>query len=296
MFTRWLVYHVASGQSFFSGVACLLAAVCLSAWKARPARMARNILAGLGGTLVFASATPLPTWSYLVLLVATSLWLLGEASCARIPRRLVRGLRVAVSAMWLAAALVELPYHLPPSVPRLGRPTLGIVGDSLTAWLDGSGEMTWPAILADRRGISARNHAAIGADVASALRQAAQISPDERLVLLEIGGNDILGGTSPEGFEAGLARLLSAVVRPGRTVVMLELPLPPTYNAIGRIQRRLARQYGAILVPKAVLFGVLQREGATRDSIHLTREGHESMAEAIWGILRAAYEGDGGPG
>ena len=71
---------------------------------------------------------------------------------------------------------------------------------------------------------------------------------------------------------------------------MLELPLPPTCNAYGRIQRRLARQYETLLVPKRVLLGVLQQPGTTLDTIHLSQEGHQRMAEAIWNAVAAAYD------
>ena len=59
-------------------------------------------------------------------------------------------------------------------------------------------------------------------------------------MLLEIGGNDLLGDTTPAGFESGLDNLLRVVSRPGRVVVMLELPLPPFFNEYGRAQRRVA--------------------------------------------------------
>src|SRR3954471_23106958 len=107
MFTRWLVLHVGSGQSFFTGAACLIAAVCLSASaRRRRFRIARNFLVALGGILVFVSAIPLPPWFYLLLLIASLLWVVGEASGGRVPARLVLGLRVAVIATWLAAVLV----------------------------------------------------------------------------------------------------------------------------------------------------------------------------------------------
>jgi acyl-CoA thioesterase-1 len=296
-FTRWLVFHVASGQSFFTGAACLTVAVCLSGWKMRrPIRMARTALVGLGGTLVFVSATPLPAWFSFLLLIASLVWLAGEAFRGRVPARLVLGLRVAVATAWLAAVLVEWPYHRSPRVPPLGHPTLGIIGDSITAGIGDPKVVTWPRILAESHGVVVHDHARAGADVASALQQAAAVSPEERLVLLEIGGNDILGETTPAGFEAGLARLLSAVCQPDRVVVMLELPLPPTYNAYGRIQRRLARHYKTVLVPKRVLLGVLQQQGATLDTIHLTQQGQQGMADAVWNVVQAAFEDEGHDG
>lgn len=290
MITRWLVFHVASGQSFFTGAACLIAAVLISALRARRSlRVARNALVFLGGLFVFLSATPLPPWFELFLLVASLLWLASEAAQGRLPARLVHGLRFAVATAWIVAILIEWPYHLLPRVPQLGEPSLGIIADSVTAGTNQATVKTWPGLFADRHGVVVHDHSQAGANLASALRQANAVSSDERLVLLEIGGNDILGATTPAGFEAGLRRLLSTVRQPGRVVVMLELPLPPTYNAYGRIQRRLARHYHVLLAPKRVLLGVLQQPGTTTDTIHLSQEGHQSMATAIWTVLQSAY-------
>ena len=80
-----------------------------------------------------------------------------------------------------------------------------------------------------------------------------------------------------------------AKLRDGRrTVVMLELPLPPFHNRYGDAQRRLARRHGVLLVPKRVLIGVLTSEGATLDTIHLSGRGHALMAETIWDLIGQA--------
>lgn len=291
MLTRGLIYHVASGQSFFAGAGCLVAAVLLNfLGPGRPRYLARNLLAALGVVLVAASATPLAPGLYAALTAATVLGWAAEGVAGRVPRRFVLGARAVVVAAWVAAMGVEVPYHVAPGLPRLGHPTLGIIGDSLTAGTGEGGPARWPQILADRHAVAVRDHARAGATVASALRQAAEVGPEEQLVLLEIGGNDLLGGSTPLQFEVGLDQLLSAVCRPGRVVVLMELPLPPTFNAFGRIQRRLARRYGTPLVPKRVLLGILQRPGATLDTIHLSPEGHRAMAGAIWDAVRAAHD------
>jgi acyl-CoA thioesterase-1 len=176
-----------------------------------------------------------------------------------------------------------------PSVPQFGHLTLGIIGDSVTAGVGERGVVNWPRVLADRYGVAVHDHSEMGANVSTALKQVASVSTDERLVLLEIGGNDLLGEVSAERYEAGLSKLLAAVRQPGRVVVMLELPLPPTYNAYGRIQRRLAQRHRVLLVPKRVLLSILQQGDTTLDTIHLTQEGHERMADAIWSVVNAAY-------
>jgi len=109
------------------------------------------------------------------------------------------------------------------------------------------------------------------------------------LVLLEIGGNDLLGTTTAARFQEGLEKLLVAICRPGRTVVMFELPLVPFANEFGKHQRKLAKQYGVLLVPKRIFLRALTTPGATQDGVHLTPAGHQLMADTVWDILKPAY-------
>lgn len=296
MLRRWILFHIASGHAFFSGVACELAAIALSTiGKKRWSLIARNLLAGLGTILIALSAAPLPPWLYVVLVLALLLWIAAESRRERfVSNRLVRLIRATAALASAACLIVEWPYHLMPDVPPLGRPVLGVVADSVTAGMGEDRGSTWPALLAKRHGITVHDHSVMGATVKSALKQANQITTDEQLVLLEIGGNDLLGGTTPDAFEAGLQELLRQVCRPGRVVIMLELPLPPGYNRFGLIQRRLARRYGVLLVPRRVLLGVLLQDGATVDTIHLSPEGHSRMAEVLWKVLLGAFRGETG--
>ncbi|CAN5889516.1 hypothetical protein BH23PLA1_BH23PLA1_25880 [soil metagenome] len=287
---RAILYHVLSGHAFFSGGVAMIVAVGLSARSERLGmRIARNLLAASGGVLMLASATPLPRGLVLILTFSAILWVAGEVTHRRISTRWRLGARGNLVLMVLVAMVVEGPYHRTPRLPGLGAPVLGIIGDSLTAGNSAPGGVTWPMILADQQGIEVRDHSASGATVASAARQAEAIGPQERLVLIEIGGNDLLGDTAPEAFEEDLDRLLSIVQRPGRVVLMFELPWPPGHAEYGRIQRRLARQQGVLLVPRRVLLGVLLESGATTDSIHLSPAGHRRMARDIWKIIAPAF-------
>ncbi|MEX2561403.1 MAG: GDSL-type esterase/lipase family protein [Pirellulales bacterium] len=300
--SNMVVYHVASGQAFFSGAASILAAVALASflrdgWLHRR----RHVLLVLGVLLVGLSATPLPISAYVLLAAVSLAWLACDVA-ARLPGRWRKVSRAGMGVAWIAAVLVELPYHFMPAVvirppagpqgagTRNSEPVLGIIGDSVTAGMGADEAVTWPKLLANARGIPIRDHSRMGAKVASAREQAAALSAGESLVLLEIGGNDVLGSTRPAEFERGLEQLLNDVGRPGRTVIMFELPLPPLFNAYGLIQRRLARRHGVVLIPKRVLLGVLRRDGATLDSVHLSQAGHERMAELVWDVVRPAFE------
>ncbi len=287
MIARSVLFLIASGQAFLLGAGCLVVAAGVSRWatQQRALRIARNLLVGLGGVLVAASATPLPGLVALGLGGLSVIWLVIEASGARWSGWL-RGL---VAVAWLGAGVVEARHQVIPTVARLGRPVFSVVGDSLTAGDGDARIITWPERLAQAHAIDVRDHSAAGATVQTAARQAAAIGADERLVLLEIGGNDLLGGTTPEAFEVGLARLLALVGRPGRSVVMLELPLVPGWHRFGLIQRRLCARAGVILIPKRVLAALLLADGATVDSIHLSNAGQDRLARTIWALIQPAY-------
>ena len=66
-----------------------------------------------------------------------------------------------------------------------------------------------------------------GATAKSALKNCRDMPAQGGVVLVEIGGNDLLGGTPSPLFASDLDRLLAKVCQPGRTVLMFELPLPP---------------------------------------------------------------------
>lgn len=285
-----LLYHVASGQAFFSGVVLVLLGLLADLggggdWRA----LARNVLAFIGLLLIAVSATPLAVWVELPAWGVSLAWLGTWASSRGAVRRWVSRLRLAVLVAWCVGLALEIPYHLTAKVPPMGDPTVHVVGDSLSAGL-GDEQQTWPDLLARRHDLRVHNLARAGATVATALRdQAGDVTGRSGLVILEIGGNDVLSGTPPAIFESGLNALLRGLSAAGHTVVMLELPLPPFHQAYGRAQRRAARRYGAVLVPKRVLLGVLLARGSTLDTIHLGPAGHERMAERVWWTIRGAF-------
>jgi len=288
--TNALIYHVASGQAFFSGVALILMAV-LSAFRTggRWLALARTVAAYFGLALVAVSATPLPSWFYLTAAALWFAWLAAEGSSRGSALRSRHRLRCAVLAVGGLGAALELPYHLAPALPRIGDPRVYVVGDSISAGMGGEAE-TWAGVLARRQRVVVHDLSLAGATVATASReQTVRGAGPGSLVIAEIGGNDIFGGTSPDVFETGLDGLLGRLREGGRTVVMLELPLPPFYNRYGVAQRRMARRHGVALVPKRVLLGVMTSSGATVDTVHLSRSGHGLMAEAMWRVIRGAF-------
>lgn len=257
-------------------------------------RRALHFLLVLAMPLAALTGTPLPLWSAVPLLVAAPAY--AFAGWGHADRRVRIGLAAAAGACVLLALLLELPHRIPPSPPT-GRPQrLIVVADSLSS--GGYGErMAWPEILA-AEGLPVRDLSMDGATVGTALQHKIPVVRREARpgdwVLVELGGNDMLGNTGPDEFAGQLDRLLAELrgdPAAPRTVVMMELPVPLGQWAFGRHQRELAARHGVVLIPKRVLAGVLLADGHTGgDRIHLTQAGQDALAAALRPWLGLATE------
>jgi len=285
-----LVFHIASGDAFFAGVALLVVAVLLQTSNApRRQRAATWFLSG-GLIAIGFSATALPAWAYALLLVALALGRFARS----FGRRSALATAAGVSAL-VAVGLLEAPSHVMPALRPSAARRVAIIGDSITAGYGADDATTkWPAILRDRHRVDVQDLSRMGATAASAATRLRENPVDAPVVLVEIGGNDMLGKTTPAAFETALDALLEALRRPGRQIVMFELPLPPLHERFGRIQRKLAARHGVALIPKRVLLSVIEGTDATVDSLHLTQQGHDRMAALVWAILAPAMPAPAG--
>ena len=281
---NWFVVQIASGRVFFVAVALLVAAVGLRSSAApRPRRGATwCLLMGLIGLSV--SAAPLPIWAYAVILLSIVVGWWANRFGAN------AATATAISALaLLGVGLHEVRYQIMPVLTAVHGRQIAVIGDSITAG-HGESDLTrkWPAILRDRHGVAVEDLSKAGATAASAAKGLEQASIAAPVVIVEIGGNDFLGGGSVEDFEEGLEALLRAVCKPGRQVVMFELPIPPLFEGFGRVQRDLASRHGVALIPKRILLSVIEAADATVDSLHLTQQGHDRMAAVVWALLEPA--------
>jgi acyl-CoA thioesterase-1 len=272
-----LLYFFASGLSFFPGSAMLLVAVAAPLWaQNRRGRRWLAYLGGLGAILIACSTTPLPHWFYGLWLAAILFCPMAISYCGNVAQKIAMGL----AAAWTAIALgCELPFAVTPSIPTPDS-ELVVVGDSISAGVGGE-KRTWTDILESERAFRVINLSRAGATAKSALNQVASIASPESPVLLEIGGNDLLSDAAPAEFERDLSILLQRLTTPARTVAMLELPLFPTRMAYGQIQRRLAKKYNVLLIPKRRFAWVLLSPEGTSDGLHLSDRGHQRMAQLV---------------
>jgi acyl-CoA thioesterase-1 len=161
-----------------------------------------------------------------------------------------------------------------------------VVGDSISAGI-GNDIAVWPDLLERRYHIEVTNLSRPGLTIAGAIEQAEKLQSSDftgSIVILEIGGNDILGGRDARSFNKELDELLD-LLHGAPQLLLFELPLPPFYNRYAKSQRRLTKKYNAALIPKRVISKIIREPGATIDGLHLSQKGQQMMEELVRGMV-----------
>ena len=213
---------------------------------------------------------------------------------------------IAPLALALAACGSEAPVAAPePSVapemeleaplPVMGpeRVVLGF-GDSLMAGYNLAEEQGYPEVLERAlrgRGINARViDAGVSGDTTAAGRQRIAFVLDNAgaeidLAIIELGGNDLLRGISPEQTRENLSSIIEEVQARDIPVLLMGMRAPPNLGVeyVGQfdgLYPALAEQYGTALVPFFMEPVFDKPELMQGDRIHPTAEGIEDMVAA----------------
>lgn len=179
-----------------------------------------------------------------------------------------------------------------PAIPIMGEEIRILAfGDSLFAGYGLDPEESYPARLEAAlraRGINAAmTNAGVSGDTSAAGAQRLGFTLDELdekpdLVILELGGNDLLRGLSPAETRANFDKMLSELGRREIPVLLMGMRAPPNYgveyqSAFDAIYGDLAETYDAALIP-FWLEGIYQDQSLfQRDRIHPTAEGIEEL-------------------
>ncbi len=273
--------HFVNGNVFFLGVGILISASAASIFLGNSSwSFLSRIGVSMGIILIGLSSTPLPIWFYCIWGIPALGMLFDWRAKLEDPLRCKHWIPITLIVLSVIAALVELPYHIKPAVSIDRAKKVFVIGDSISAGIGNENEL-WPAILQRQIGTEVVNLSEPGLKVADAVemaRKLGEMEPGSTMVILEIGGNDILGKTDAEAFKIHLDRILSIVSTRSDTLIVLELPLPPFCNKYGRIQRELAKKYKARLIPKRFFARIITRGEATVDGLHLSPTGHRMFA------------------
>jgi acyl-CoA thioesterase I len=279
--------YLASGDSLYPG-ALLLGVAVLTAPPSgsRGLRSLHSLAAWLGFSLIVMAAPPVSGWMAAVFLAAFSLWFVAKG---RIRGDLIwirlRFTAATILMVWLLAVpSSELLRRRMPRIHGDASDHLVVIGDSISSGIDAH-TPAWPTVLQRQTGVPVQNLSHAGAGMVEARAMASRVQPKDTLILIEIGGNDLLSGMSSAEFGQALELLISSLSTPGRTLVMFELPLLPHKIGFGQMQRRLSTKYGVFLIPKHSFTGVLGGTNATSDGLHLSESGARKMATLVAQVL-----------
>jgi len=278
-----IALYFASGESLYLGAALLVLVVVLPIFLQRTWMLRiRNVGAWIALIFMVMACPPFALAVDLIFAAVFVLWFItsNQASPSQTSMRLQRVSAVFLTALVLVLTAIEFSQRRMPRISGSTSDHLVVIGDSISSGINPRVQ-AWPLVLQQRCGVDVRNLARPGAQVSEGLIIARGLTNNDHLLLIEIGGNDLLMGVSSDEYGKSLDALLSRVTAPNRTVVMFELPLLPNKIAYGQIQRRLSAKYRVSLIPKRYFAQVIGDANATTDGLHLSASGAQRMTSVV---------------
>jgi len=169
-------------------------------------------------------------------------------------------------------------------IPNLDSPGTTIVafGDSITAGYgaDGPGT-TYPERLAEKIGRPVINAGVPGDTTADALaRIEPMLAQDPWLVIVELGGNDLLHQVPIERTEANLQAIVERLLAARTVPVLIEIHGPFGGGRYADLFERLGDKYHVPVLEDA-LPEILSDRTLKSDEIHPNAAGYAKLAEAV---------------
>ena len=189
------------------------------------------------------------------------------------------------------------PQSKPSITPVKQRPKIVAFGDSLTAGLGLTAKETYPAKLQTMLNSAGYDYEVINAGVsgdtsAGGLRRMDWVlDEDVKIVVLELGANDILRGLPIKLMKDNLAKMIESMQFRGITVILAGMEAPtnsgPEYRKeVHEAYRSLAEQYHTPFIP-FFLDGVVQSEKLVQEDLsHPNPEGAKVLATTVFNALK----------
>ena len=198
----------------------------------------------------------------------------------------IRGLLLALA---FALALAGCGSKTPP-LPSVGAGDVILAfGDSLTYGTGAAAEESYPQVLAQLIGREVVGAGVPGETTIGGLARLPDLLEELRpkIMLLCLGGNDMLRKVDPAVTERNLRAMIDMAKSRGVAVVLIGVPRPGLFSGNAPVYETLAGEYG-LPFEDAILKDVLYDNEFKSDPIHPNAKGYRKMAEAVAGLLRDA--------
>ena len=208
------------------------------------------------------------------------------------PMSVARKCRAVAWTGWfalLALAFAGCGEKVPP-LPSVGAgETILAFGDSLTFGTGAAENESYPAVLGRLIGRVVVRDGVPGEVTAQGLARIDASLGEHRpkLVILCLGGNDLLRKVPDAQIALDLRRVVQKVRGAGAAVVLVGVPRPQLLGAPPEFYGEIAREFG-IPYERRALKEILYDRDLKSDPIHPNAKGYRKLAEAIAALLKKA--------
>lgn len=160
------------------------------------------------------------------------------------------------------------------------------LGDSITAGKGaGSGE-DFPSIIGKTLNVPIVNSGVSGSTTSNALLRINNdvVRKNPSIVVIELGGNDLLEHVDSEVSRRNFDLILSKIKPTGAKIVILDVKFFVFDKKYETDWASLAKKYNAIFVPD-ILEGVITNQSLKFDDIHPNARGYQIIAEKLTPII-----------
>jgi lysophospholipase L1-like esterase len=194
-----------------------------------------------------------------------------------------------LSVLMLAAALGACGSKIP-QLPKLAANDVIVAfGDSLTHGTGAAEHESFPAVLAQLTGRKVVRAGVPGEVTAQGLERLPAVLDEHhpKLVIVCLGGNDMLRQLGEAQTVANLRAILRKIKESGAHAVLVGVPRPALLTSAPKFYGELAGEFG-IPYEGAVVTSVLYKSELRSDPIHPNAQGYRKIAEALAELLRKA--------
>jgi acyl-CoA thioesterase-1 len=178
------------------------------------------------------------------------------------------------------------------------RPTILVLGDSLSAGHGLDLKDTWSALLQTRLDEEGYGYKVVNASISGdttgnglrRLPRALDIHQPE-IVLIELGGNDGLRGISTDLMKSNLEQMIVQIQDTGALVILAGILIPPNYGEdytlqFSAVYADLATKYALTLIPFFMEGVALDANLMMADGIHPNKLAQPILMENVWNELQ----------